>query len=1575
MKLIDFCLATRLSSMSALGAHALEGSLAYMAPEQTGRMNRVVDPRSDLYSLGATLYELLTGVLPFQAADSMAMIHSHIARRTVPPSQRSPSIPQVLSDLVMKLLAKAAEDRYQSAAGLKADLQECLQQWQARREIAQFALGRSDIGGALRLPQRLYGRQEATSALLAALDRTSAGAAELLLLTGPAGVGKSALVQEIYKAIAQRSGYFIAGKFDQLGRHIPYAPIAQAFRELMRQLLTESPQALAGWTAAILAALGTSGQLLISLIPELELIIGRQPSIAELGPTESKNRFSLALQNFVHVCATREHPLVLFLDDLQWADPASLTLLQILLSDPERGHFLVIGAYRDEEVDAGHPLRLTLEELRKAGATTSECRIRPLELTHVTALLGDTLSADLPTVAPLARLVYEKTQGNPFFLNQFLTGLYKDRQLEFDVHAGSWRWDLERIAQAQVTANVVEFVVAKLRQLAPVAQRLLTLAACIGHQFDLEVLATLGDRSPAQTAAELWEAVQEGLVVPLSSDYRFLLSRAGQSADASGAAAPPATPPVKDETIHVACKFLHDRVQQAAYLLIPQGEKQQVHLRIGRRLRAQRQQTHGDEGLFELVNHLNYGAALINEPEERRELARLNLLAGQRAKAATAFVTAANHFAVGTALLSADSWQSDYELSFVLHAERAECEYLSGQFKQAESLFEVALGHARSLEDQARIYALRIVLYTTLGEFTAAIEAGQRGLQLFDVDLPALEHERKTALDAELVQMESTRAGRSMEELLAAPQMTAPEQLTVSRLLMDLVAPAYFTSPTLFALLATRLVNLTQKHGNCETSAYGYITYGFLLAAAMGRPAEAYAFGRLGLALQEKFNCQSLECKLKFVFGIYQHLCKPLRTAMPYLRQALQSGLESGDLAYASFACHHLGFTRLGLGDELSAVGEEVDSYLALMQKTKDMASLRTLTVTRQAIKHLQGDSAQLRCLNDENFNEEEFVAGALAAGFAMGCCYFYFTKLQLLYLAGDYPGALAMAHKAEELKWSARGLYYRTELPLYTCLTLAALYGQASSEEKAGYLEALQRNYEQIATWAQGCPENFRHQEHLVAAELARIGGREAEAIGLYEQAIAAAQQGGFVHHAALASELTADLHLLRQRSSLASFYLREAQYGYLRWGATAKARQLVEKHPQLGSDSIEPQGFAITESNSTRQSTARTGLLDVATIVRAAQAISSEMVLDKVIEQLMRSVLTNAGAQRGFLLVPQKGELFIEAAMTTEPDTVQLGLAQPLTGEAQLAVSVVHYVARSQETAVLGNASAERRFAGDPYIQAAQPKSILCLALMHQGRLPGILYLENNTTFDTFTQERVELLRLLAAQAAIAMENARLYADVQHKSRELRRANENLETQVEKRTEELRAATSRLYSVNDSLTQRSEELRQANQRLQNELGERERTELARAALQEQIISVQKARLTEMSSPIIPITDHIMIMPLIGSMDSARAEQVLTTALDGAQRSGAQVVILDITGMTQMDKSVAETLVNTARALGLLGAHAVLTGIRAGFAQLMVTLGVELGTLVTRGTLQSGIAYALSRTGDSTRPLQPRSR
>ena len=1533
VKLIDLSLATRLSQEPhrLLVPTALEGTLAYMSPEQTGRMNRVVDSRSDLYSFGVTLYELLTGALPFSASEPAEMIHNHLARTPAPVRERDPAIPVVLSELVMKLLAKAAEDRYQTARGLGADLKECLHRLRAGGQIAPFPLGQSDLVGELRISQRLYGREKETAALLAASERVHRGAVELILLSGGPGVGKSALVQESYKDINQRSSYFIRGKFDQLGRHVPYAPIAHAFQQVIRQRLADPPEALESWKRELLSAVGSSGQLLINLIPELGLILGPQPEVPELGPTESTNRFNLVFQSLVRAFATAQHPLILFLDDLQWADPASLKLLQTLLGDPDRGHLLVVGAYRDQDVDASHPLWLHLGELRKAGATMEEHTLRPLELEHVTALLADTLSQDPEQLLPLSRLVLDKTQGNPFFLGQFLETLFRDQRLAFDGQAGAWRWDLHGIAETQVTDNVVDLVADKLRRLSPSTQRLLMLAACIGHQFDIGVLSSLDARSPSSCAAELWEALREGLILPLDSEYRFLPSGPEPDAEPLG--------DVIATSFHVSCRFLHDRVQQAAYGLIPEGDRQTLHLRIGRRLKEQRGPEQGDEGLFEIVNHMNHGAALLAGAGERRELAQLNLAAGKRAKANAAYATAAGYFEAGVGLLEDGGWESEPALAFSLHAERAECEYLSGRFQEAESLFDVLLARARSASEQAHVHSLRIVLYTTLGKFTEAIDAGRTGLALFDVHLPAAEAEQQAALGAAFSQIEANRAGSTIEELLDAPTMTSAHHATVSKLLMDLIAPAYFTSPILFSLITAQLVNVSQQHGNSDLSPFGYLSYGFLLAAAMERPADAYAFGQLGLAVHEKLHNPSLTCRLHFLFGIYQHLCKPLRTAVPHLLQSLHSGLETGDLTYASFACHHIGFTRMGLGDELAAVREEVDRYLALMKRTQDVVSIRTLTITRQAIANLEGRTDGPLTLDDAHFSEQRFLAEAEAAGFTMGRCYYYFTRLQLLFLHGDYEGARAMADKAAPLEGSAFGLYYRTELPLYSCLTLAALHRpDAPADEQARAVEAMRRHHARIAAWAQGCPENFEHQRLLVEAELARVEGREAEAIGLHELAISAAQQSGFWHHAAIASELVARLHRSRRRAPLASFYLREAHYGYLRWGAVAKARALVEQHPELASELAPPPRSRAAVALSASSSSSAAWLdLDVETMIRTAQAIATETRLDKVLDQLMRSVLINAGAQRGFLLVPEGDQLTIVASMQTGPDAVRVGLSTPLRADAELATTVVRYVARSRETVVLDNAGADPRFAADPYVSALPARSILCLALLHQGRLPGILYLENNAVLNAFTATRVELLRVLSSQAAIAMENARLYAEAQRTSSELQRSNEGLEFQV---------------------NQRTLELRQANERLQSGLTSRER-----AALQEEIIVTQSARLAEMSTPLIPITDQIMVMPLIGTVDYARAEQVLESALSGVQRSRARVVILDITGMTHIDTAVAAMLVATARALRLLGAHAVLTGLRPEFARLLVAEKIDLGTLTTCGTLQSGIAYALERT------------
>ncbi|WP_437940098.1 AAA family ATPase [Sorangium sp. So ce341] len=1543
VKLIDFGIAARLSQETPklLSPGALEGTLAYMSPEQTGRMNRVVDHRSDLYSLGVTLYEMLTGVLPFRAADPVEIVHSHIAR--IPPSPRelSPDVPEVVSDIVMRLLAKAAEDRYQSARGLAVDLDECRRRLDATGSIARFPLGRHDFAEDLLMPQKLYGRDEEIAALVAAWERVSRGGAELLLVSGRSGVGKSALVHEIHKAIARGQGRFIAGKFDQLSRSSPYSAIAGAFRELFRGLLTESEEELARWKTKLKAALGSNGQLLTNLIPELGLVLGPQPDVPDLGPTEAQNRFSIVFQNFLHAIAPAERPLVLFLDDLQWADSASLTLLRVLLTDPARGHLLVIGAYRDNEVDPQHPLVAAVDGIRAAGALVREICVKPLSQRDVEQLLGDLLGCERDRAAPLAAVVSKRTGGNPFFLTQFLLSIHRDKLVWREPGSGRWCWDLERIDRSVATDNVVDLVALKLRRLAPTTQHVLGLAACIGYQFELQTLATLRGTSPSQVAGELWEALEEGVVVPLDPEYRLV---GGLRAASDGG-------PAATVDFDVSYRFVHDRVQQAAYALTDEGERRAVHLRVGRRMLSASGGAPSDERLFTVVDHMNLGAALITDAGERLDLAARNLAAGRKAKASTAYQAAVSYLRAGAAMLDATSREDEPELSFAIQAELAECEYMSGAHDRAEALFDDLVSGARSNLARAKIQAKRIVLLNTRGRFAEAVSVGRATLSLFGVHLPDDEEERRAALEAQLAVVQAAIAARGIEDVIHLPELTDPDKRIVIELLTHLDAPVFQARPDLYPLLTATSIGISLTHGHSELSAYGYVAHGFALAAFHGRYAEAREFGKLALALNEKHGNAYLDCKLNFLFAAFLHFCGPLRAVADHASIAVRAGLEVGDFNALSYACTVLIAARMGMGANLSQLREEIDGLLALMQRTRDALTTPFLVIARQVTANLAGQTKGRGTLGDEAFDEREFAATMEASGLSFGVCWYKAQKAGLLFLYGDHEGALSMAEQAQRASAPCTGLYFTTELAFFTCLALAALASAAPGEEREALAARLGRHHAEIGRWAESCPENYRHMHELVSAEIARISGKHDEAAALYDDAIASARRGAFLHHAALASELCATFYRGKGRLWIARSYMTEAYQGYLRWGAVAKAAELVERSRELvglgGASATArldagalPLTTVTTTTSSVTTGSLGAGLLDAAALIRAAQAISREIELDAVLERVMQIVAVNAGAQRGFFLRRGADErLLIDASFNVAPDEVKVGLAIPVEASSALAATIVQYVARTNEAVVLGDATADERFAADPYVVACRPRSVLCLATTHQGRLTGVLYLENNVATGAFTPSRTELIGLLCSQAAIAVENALLYARVNNASEALRRANETLESEVAHRTEELRSAY---------------------RQLELELDERSRAERERAALQEEIIAVQDERLKELSTPLIPISDRVVVMPLIGTMDARRAEQVLATALHGVQASGADVVILDITGIKQVDAGVACTLVRTASALRLLGAKAVLTGVRAEVAQALVGLDVDLRGIVTLGTLQSGIAYAL---------------
>ena len=1516
--LVGFRLAQRLSheSLPVLHPNAIQGTLAYISPEQTGRMNRPVDYRADFYSLGATLYEMLTGAPPF-SGEPIDVVHSHIARSPIPPIERTPALPEAVSEIVLKLLAKTPEGRYQTAAGLAADLGRCAALLASGERSFRFPLGRHDHAG-LQVPQRVYGRTGEVEAVLRAFERVKEGAVELVLVKGGAGVGKSALVNEVYRSLARHELHFVSGKFDQLGQGPPYAAFADAFRELIRHILTRSDRSLAQWRAALVTRLGVNARVIADLVPELELVTGPLAPVAPLGPTEAKNRFGMAFQDFVRV-ATAGQPLVMFLDDLQWSDPSSLQMLELLMADVDLRHVLVIGAYRDNEVDEAHPLTLTLGALQRGGATLTTVELAPLALPEVTAIVCDTLTCDSSKALPLAALLFERTRGNPFFLGQLLAILGRDHVISFDPAASEWTWDERAIRRYAATDNVVDLIVRKIEELPPGTAQLLGLAACIGYRFDLRMLARLSGRAPAAVAPAIWSALQAGVLLPEDPDYRFLASHTTD-----------AEPLIRAEELHVPLRFLHDRVQQAACSFIGEDERREAHVRLGRLLLAACAGEPEESALLDIVRHLNLGAELITDRDERTALARLNLAAGSKAQAATAHDTAARCFAAGAALLDGGGWEAEYPLAFELHVRRAECESMNGQPRVGDAVFDEALARARSRAEKARIYTTRVNLCFSRGRATEALDAAAAGLALFEDDILTSGEDIGLRVRRELGNISTALAGRTTEDLLAAPAITDPD-VRAHLTLLVVIQPAVFgTRPALYPLLITRRVHLLLRHGQFEESAFSYAAYAILLASILNRHAEAYPFAELALDLAERYGgIQSL--RVNFQLGMLSHhLPGPVRVGIARLDRARQLGLELGDFAFASYACSQKSVLQLGIGEDLQEIHEAVAGGLALMRRTKDAMTTDLLLISRQLTACLRGETDGPESLSDPTFDEVAFMARNTAVGLPVITCWYSVAKLHVAFLHRNYVDALKRARDAQQYM-GVNAVYWMVDWALNLCLTLLALGREATGEARERYLAELAAPEARIAGWARNVPWNFQQKHLLVAAERASLEGREADALLLYDQAIDAAAAGEFMRDEALANELCADFHLRHGRRRLAGFYATAAYRAYMRWGATSKVRDVAAR---LLRDVL-PDG-----AGSLATTAAPTGrIIDMGAVLGATQAIADDIELDSVLYQVMRIVVSSAGAQRGFLILDHAGALSVEASSTIDPDQVRVRLRMPLDSCDEMSTAIVHYVARTGEVIRLGDASAERRFGDDPYIVTRKPKAVLCLPLTRRGRRICILYLENNATVDAFSEGRLEFIRLLSSQIAIAVENALLYEQVQNS----------------------------VQLVTSELVRSNLELAAAKARLEVELADRIAAEQARAALQDEHLRAQGARLVELSTPFIPITDHIMVMPLIGTLDPQRGQQVLETALKGASEQRAEVVILDLTGLKHADVHVVALLLDTVRALRLLGVRCILTGIGVDMARMMAENDVGFAGVTTCATLQVGVALALA--GDPARP------
>jgi PAS domain S-box-containing protein len=1353
VKFIDFGIATRFNRTNPTfkNPHVLEGTLAYLSPEQTGRMNRLLDYRTDFYSIGVTFYELLTGKLPFTTTDILELVHCHLAKSPVPPHQLKPTILKAVSDIVLKLMAKNAEDRYQSAWGIKADLEICADQLKKIGQINSIQLGLLDVWDQFQIPQKLYGRDKEVAMLLAAFERVASEnlvqqtseqkltdnqtfKVEMMLVSGYAGIGKSALVQELYKPITAKRGYFIWGKFDQFQRNIPYSAIADALQKLVQQLLGEPDEQLQQWRLHLLTALGNNGQLIIDVIPEVELIIGEQPPVPEVGATEAQNRFNRVFGQFIRVFCSEEHPLVVFLDDLQWIDSATLKLIELMMLDKQTEFLFLIGAYRDNEVTPTHPLALTLENLRKQGAVLQEIFLAPLKLEPLNQLIAETLHQNADAVCSLAQLVLRKTEGNPFFVGEFLRSLYGEKLLSFNPEHRSWQWNIAQIEAQNITDNVVDLLLSKLKKLPEVTQQLLQLAACIGCEFDLETLAIVCKQSPKIIFQDLLTAVQTGFIQPLSE--------------------------LDEDLLVQNYKFLHDRVQQAAYALIDESQKLGVHLQIGRNLLEKTSPEQRAERLFEIVDHLNYGTELITDQSERNEIAKLNLQAGQKALAATAYEAAFKYFNTGLKLLDVESWQGEYDLTLALHSEAAEAAYLSGHFDEMERLVEAVLDHAKTALDTVKVYDSRIQTWMSRGDLKEAVKTGLEVLQLLGIRL--VEAPSQLDVQAGLEETASQLAGREIEDLIDLPEMTEPVPLTAIYMLFSTMGPAFNVTPALMVLIVCKMVNLSLAHGNTIWSILGYAAYGMILCGVVQDIELSYRFGKLSLNLAKRLNNKRVNCKALLIVNFHIiHWKDHLKETFPSLAEAYQSGIESGEFEYASYCAFSLCYCPFLAGQELTELEQQTAIYRKATSQIRRENPATWLAMLQQTILNLRGQSEHPSRLVGCLYDEEQALSWAIAVKDGTGVHYFCLNKLILCYLFGEYEQAAQTATLSEQYLNAATGLFSVSVFHFYDSLIFLSLLANASTPEKEAWLNRVNANQEKMQKWAHHAPMNFLHKFHLVEAEKARVLGQFFAAEEFYEQAILGAKENEYIQEEALGYELAAKHYLARGREKFAQLYMKEAHYCYERWGATAKVKDLETRYPQFFRQSSHVAPTPVRTTAGTTSNTSHIAF-DLASVMKASQAIASEIELEQLLHSLMQILIENAGAQTGCLLLENAGEWTIEAACELRDGesvcATQVLQSTPMTN--RLSESIVQYVIRTHEPIILNDAIREGNFINDPYIQHHQTQSVLCLPLLNQNKLVAVLYLENQLATGVFTPERSQLLNLLSTQVAIAIENATLYS-----------------------------------------------------------------------------------------------------------------------------------------------------------------------------------------------------------------------
>lgn len=1323
-------------------AHLIEGSLPHLSPEQTGRMNCAVDNRSDLYSLGVIFYEMLTGHLPFEATDPLEWVHLHLARVPISPSAILRRVPEVVGQIVSKLLAKSPEDRYQTARALERDLRRALVEFKADGTVTPFRLAERDVSDQLQVPKALYGRHKEITELLDAFDRvTSTGASELVLVSGPPGIGKTALVQELHKPIVAKRSFCLTGKFEPLTRDTPYSVFVQAFRRLVLELLSQSQASIDEWRSRLVVALRGHGQLILDVIPEVALLMGNQPRVPELPVVEAQNRFQIAFRQFIGVFASAEHPLALFLDDLQWADPASLTLLDEIVTHPDIEHVFVAGTYRDGEVGDSHPLASIIDTARKTGARITEITLSRLSRDDVTSFVAATLHCGREAAGPLARLIHGRTDGNPFFVQQFLSALREQGLLTWDDRDWSWNWDLEKIRSQAYTDNVVEFMVSQLERLPMATRKALEDLASLGIRATIPTLTLVTGKREQELQEALWEAVRANLIVRTENAYQFL----------------------------------HDRIREAALALVPEAERPRAHLAIGRKLLANLEPSAVEERLFEIVTQFGRGLAEITEPDERDTIARLALRAGSKAKASVAFESARTYLGYARDLLPTHAWSTRYDLAFPIHLGLAECEYLVGDIGTADRIMEMVLASARSPLDRVATYQRRLQIHQMAGRNDEAIRAAYEGLRLFGLELPVDDEAILQKTREKVATVRKRLEHVNVPALVNLPISDDPQRIALVSLLVDFMPAAFISRPLLFPLITLEGISACLDDGNSSDSGVVYSGYAVVLASLLEDIPAAYQFSELALHVDGKFEGSRRTGMTLFVHGGFVNSWRRhLATSTAILERAFASALDVGDFVHAGHACSLITWNALESGAPLDQVVETASRYSAFAVQSHNESIVPKLRLLSHFAACLEGQTRGPTSFDDATFSEADYLEHFARSNNSLAQAYFYISKQIVHFLHAEFDEALLHAERAAVHLRGVMSTMLEATHYFYFGLTVAALYETASPERRRAFDGTLASIVAKLKLWAEHGSENHGNRYALLSAEIARLHGEDSEATRLYRDAVRSARDNGFVQNEALAYELGARFHASRGFDDFAETYLRSARARYARWGAKSKVAEIDRKQNSR------------TAALSSPAFDARDDHLDLLSVIKASQKISEELRVDRLAGQLLEVVLEQSGAHRACLLFArgESREMLVEGTATMDDEGVHSELlsARPSGLEGRVPESVVDYVQRTKLRVVIDDAAADAgQFAKDDYFVNTRVRSALALPILRESELTGILYLENDQVPRAFSRGQLTTLELLASQAAISLQNARLYGTVERENDRRKQAEEALRVSQE--------------------------------------------------------------------------------------------------------------------------------------------------------------------------------------------------